>query len=216
MVTGGSKGIGRAICEVFSAQGYKVTAPSRGELDLVSSESVERWAAKNKVHFDILVNNAGVNPVSPLREFSLRAWSEALAVNLTGPMLLTKHVGASMCDAGWGRIVNVSSCYSYVAREGRSAYGAAKAGLNALTRSAALEFSGYGVLVNGVCPGFAETEMTQRNNTPEQIEMLAKQIPLGRLAKPEEVARLVLFLASAENTYITGQTVVVDGGFLLR
>jgi len=216
LVTGAGRGIGAAIAGKLKEQGFVVLTPSRSDLDLAEPKSVQAWVSGVGHRVDILVNNAGINPIAPLKDLSLDAWTEALAVNLTAAMLLTKHFGATMCAAGWGRVVNVSSCYSMVAREGRAAYAASKAGLNSLTRSAALEFAESGVLVNSVCPGFVETEMTRRNNSPAQIDLLKKQIPLGRLAQPEEIARLVLFLVSDENTYITGQTFVADGGFLLR
>jgi NAD(P)-dependent dehydrogenase (short-subunit alcohol dehydrogenase family) len=216
LVTGAGRGIGAAIADKFKERGLVVLTPSRDDLNLANCDSVKAWISNLDRPVDILVNNAGVNPIAPLKDLSLEAWSDALAVNLTAAMLLTQHFGVAMCAAGWGRIVNVSSCYSMVAREGRVAYASSKAGLNGLTRSAALEFADSGVLVNSVCPGFVETDMTRQNNSPAQIAELAKQIPLGRLASPEEVARLVLFLASAENTYVTGQTIVVDGGFLLK
>ena len=118
-----------------------------------------------------------------------------------------------MAARGWGRIISVSSCYSFLARAGRVAYSASKGALNQVTRTAALEFGGRNVLVNAVAPGFVETEMTRRNNDAGQIAQLASQTALGRLARPEEVAELVAFLASDQNSYITGQLVVIDGGF---
>lgn len=121
-----------------------------------------------------------------------------------------------MRQQGWGRIVNLSSCYATVTRPGRASYGAAKAGLNSLTRTACLEFAPGNVLVNAVCPGFVSTEMTHRNNSPRQIETMCGAIPLGRLASPEEIAAFVYFLGSEANTYITGQTLVIDGGFLCQ
>ena len=216
LVTGAARGIGLAIAEALRAQGTTVLAPSRAELDLGSPDSVLAWLTRPRPSVDILVNNAGENPVGPIDGISLDTWSRALAVNLTGPMLLLQHLAREMCSRHWGRIVNISSCYSIVARSGRAPYSAAKAGLNSLTRSAALEFAPHGVLVNAVCPGFVETDLTHSNNTPAQISALAAQVPLGRLAEPSEIARLVVFLASADNTYLTGQTVVIDGGFLLQ
>ena len=110
----------------------------------------------------------------------------------------------------------VSSCYSFIAREGRVAYSSSKAGLNALVRSAALEFAAHGVLVNGVCPGFVLTDLTKENNNELEIKQLESQIPLGKLADPIEIARLITFLGLSTNSYITGQCVVIDGGFLCQ
>ena len=216
LVTGASRGIGLAIANALRSRGDTVLAPGRAELDLGSNNSVASWLAHPRPPVDILVNNAGENPIGPLDSVTLETWQRALSVNLTAPFLLLQHLSREMRTRKWGRVINISSCYSLATRTGRAPYGAAKAGLNSLTRSAALEFAPDGVLVNSICPGFVETDLTRRNNTPEQIRALAAQVPLGRLAQPDEVARLVCFLASAENTYMTGQTVVIDGGFLLQ
>lgn len=216
LVTGASRGIGAAIAENLRARGDIVLGPTREELDLASVDSVLHWLSRPRPAVDILVNNAGENPIGALDHVTPDTWARALTVNLTAPMLLLQEVAKGMCANKWGRVINISSCYSLVARAGRAPYGAAKAGLNALTRSAALEYANHGVLVNAVCPGFVETDLTRRNNTPVQIEALAKQIPLGRLASPAEIARTVAFLTSDENTYLTGQTIVIDGGFTIQ
>jgi 3-oxoacyl-[acyl-carrier protein] reductase len=216
LITGGARGIGRAIAEALRARGDIVLTPTRAELDLASIESVKAWLNSSHPSVDVLVNNAGENPICPLDGVSLEDWNRAMTVNLTAPMLLLQSLAREMCAQNWGRIVNISSCYSIVSRTGRAPYGAAKAGLNSLTRSAALEFGPHGVLVNAVCPGFVETDLTHQNNSYEQILALAAQVPLGRLAFPTEIACLVSFLTSNENTYITGQSIVIDGGFLLK
>ena len=135
-----------------------------------------------------------------------------IQINLETPFLLTKYIINHMKQNKWGRILNISSAYSFLAREGRSAYSSSKAGLDALTRSLAVEYSGDNILVNSVAPGFVDTELTRKNNSESEIENICKNIPIKRLASSSEIAKIVFFLASKENTYITGQTIVVDGG----
>jgi 3-oxoacyl-[acyl-carrier protein] reductase len=112
--------------------------------------------------------------------------------------------------------VNIGSAFSVVSHEGRAAYSSAKSGLLGLTRTAAIEGGADGVLVNAVAPGYVRTDLTEQNNTPERIAEICEAIPMGRLAEPEEVAKLVTFLASEDNTYVTGQLISIDGGFLCQ
>lgn len=216
LLTGGARGIGAAIAVELGKRGWVVLAPRREDLDLASAESVEAYLAKESPVVDALVNNAGENPISPLVTLSRDAWLLAQQVNLASPLRLIQHCAVGMRARGGGRIVNMSSCYSFVTRAGRAAYSASKAGLNSLTRSAALELAADNILVNAVCPGFVETELTARNNSAEQIHQLLQGVPLGRLGRPEEIAKFVAFLISDDNTYLTGQTIPIDGGFLIQ
>lgn len=213
-VTGASRGIGRAIVERLSSEGYRLVTPSREEADLASPDSVCSYLARHPgLEIDVLVNNAGENQVSEITSLDLSVWERILHTNLTAGFLLTKQFAPGMAERGWGRIVNISSCYSFLARSGRAAYSASKAALDAMTRTSAVEFGMGNVLVNSVAPGFVETEMTCRNNPPSRIKALAAQTALGRLGQPSEIAEVVSFLASDRNSYITGQVIVVDGGF---
>jgi 3-oxoacyl-[acyl-carrier protein] reductase len=217
LITGASRGIGQAIAQQYIQAGYEVVTPSRSELDLASDASIlDYFSAQKNLQFDILINNAAENRIQTIQDLTLEAWQRMLMINLTAPFLLTKFVTSYMAAQGWGRIVSISSCYSLVSRIGRAAYSATKSGINAFTRTAALEFAGQGILVNAVGPGFVETDLTRQNNSPEQIEALRSQIPVGRLGNPEEVANLVFFLGSEQNSYITGQIVLIDGGFLAQ
>lgn len=215
LVTGGSRGIGAAIASEFSARGIRVIAPRREELDLARPDSVNKFVADHReTGIDILVNNAGINVIRPLEEISEDAWSQMFQVNLQAPFRLLQGLTPGMKAVGWGRVINVSSIFSLVAKEKRLAYSAMKSGLNGLTRTAAVELAPSGVLVNAICPGYVETEMTRQNNSAADLERIAATIPLRRLAQPPEIARLAAFLCSDENSYITGQLIVIDGGFI--
>lgn len=217
LITGASKGIGAAIASVLENQNIEVVTPTRDVLNLSQMESIAAYVASQQgAGFDILVNNAGINLLNEVTQVKDEDWQIMLQVNLTAPMALIRGFSPYMKDQKWGRIVNLSSIFSLVTRENRSAYSAAKAGLNGLTRTAAVEFAPYGILVNAVCPGYVETELTFANNSPQQLAAIADTIPLQRLAQPHEIAKLVGFLCSEENTYLTGQTLAIDGGFTCK
>jgi 3-oxoacyl-[acyl-carrier protein] reductase len=215
-ITGGARGIGQAIAKRFRQEGFEIAAPSRRELDLASLDSIETYLSTHATEADVLINNAGENLIFTLAKLGLPEWQRMQTINVTAPFLLTKHFAPLMARRGWGRIVNISSIYSLISRSGRGAYAASKAGLNGLTRTAALEYAEAGVLVNAVCPGFVETDLTRQNNTPAQIEALRQQVPLKRLGVPDDIASVVFYLASEQNTFITGQTIVADGGFMAQ
>lgn len=217
LVTGASRGIGASIASVFESLGIDVITPTRQELDLSKPESVEKYIESHKDSgIDIIVNNAGINILNDLASLQGLDWELMIQINLTAPMQLIRGFTPYMKSVAWGRIVNISSIFSLVTKEKRSAYSVTKSGLNALTRTAAVELAPYGVLVNSVCPGYVETELTSANNSPTELEQIAISIPIQRLAKPEEIANLVAFLCSKKNTYLTGQTIVIDGGFTCK
>jgi len=216
LLTGGSRGIGHVIAEMLRAEGHEVRTPSREEMDLSSPASVEAYVSALDWSPDVLINNGGLNKINALEKLPLEDWQAIMNVNLTAPFLLTQAVAPGMKARGWGRIVNISSCYSLVSRVGRMAYTASKSGLNGLTQSAAVELAPHNILVNAICPGFVETDMTRQNNNPAQIAALLAQVPMGRLAQPAEIATLVAFLVSERNTYLTGQCIPIDGGFLCQ
>lgn len=214
LLTGASRGIGAAIAAALTERGIDVVSPSRQELDLSDPASVDRFIAANSVvPVDILVNNAGINVIKPLEEIDDALWDAMFRVDLRAPFQLLRAFAPQMKARGWGRVVNLSSVLSLVSRERRIAYSTMKSGLNGLTRAAAVELGPYGVLVNAVCPGYVETALTRENNSPADLEQIRATIPLRRLAQPAEIARLVAFLCSDDNTYITGQILAIDGGF---
>ena len=214
LLTGGARGIGAAIAARLRAGGDEVVAPSRQELDLADAGSIEAFLARSGgLPVDVLVNNAGINVLRSIPEVDAATWQSMLQVNLTAALRLTQAFAPGMASRGWGRILNVASIFAVVTRERRAAYSMTKAALAALTRTAAVEFGPGGVLVNALAPGYVDTELTRRNNPPETIAAIEASIPLRRMARAEELAEIAAFLVSAANSYLTGQTVVVDGGF---
>jgi len=213
LVTGGSRGIGRAVVKAFEARGARVIAPSRSELDLLRPGQIEAYLGALRTPIDILVNNAGINPLGTALDASDEDIEQAMQVNLLAPMSLARGVAAGMVERGWGRIVNVSSIWGTVSKPGRFAYTVAKTGMNGLTRALAVELGPRGVLVNSVSPGFVGTELTYQNNSSEALAEVAAELPLRRLADPSEIAELIAFLASAANTFVTGQVILADGGY---
>lgn len=213
LVTGASRGIGRAIAARLIEDGIKVIAPTHSEMDLESNESIDQYLKTLPSFVDILVNNAGINRIDLFQNLSDEDLFDTIQVNLIAPMRLTRGIVQGMIGRHFGRIVNISSIWSLVSKPGRSSYSVSKDGLNGFTRALAVEVAPFNILVNSVAPGFVNTDLTQQNNSPEEINEICKKIPLNRLAEPEEIARLVAFLCSDANSYVTGQCLVMDGGF---
>ena len=216
LVTGGSRGIGKAIVNSLRDTGYTVYCPGREELDLSSNTSIEKFCKDFDQPLNALVNNAGINIINSFEEVSSEEIDQTFQVNLYSTMLLTKGLLKNFEKGVTGRMVNISSIWSAVAKEKRAIYAATKSAINSLTRSLALELSPYNILVNAVAPGYTATELTYKNNSENAIKNIEKLIPLGRLADPGEIASVVKFLLSAENTYMTGQTIIVDGGYTIQ
>lgn len=214
LVTGGARGIGAAIAGRLEDSGYRIIAPPRTALDLASPASIDAYlAAHGSQAVDVLVNNAGINTLRAIPEIDKHTWGEMLQVNLSAALRLTQAFAPGMAERGCGRILNVVSIFALVTRERRAAYSMTKAALAALTRTAAVEFGPRGVLVNAMAPGYVDTELTRRNNPPDAIAAIEASIPLRRMAQASELAEVAAFLVSDANSYLTGQTVVVDGGF---
>ena len=243
LITGASRGIGRATALAFAAQGDHVAVhhrdsailahavlaelPGEGHMvvqaDLTDADEARRMvdqAAVGLDGLDVLVNNAGIFVTHPIAEVSYEdwqaAWQRTLAVNLVGPANVTWCAVQHMIPRGGGRIVNVSSRGAFRGEPGQPAYGASKAGLNAFGQSLALALGSYGIAVATVAPGFVDTEMaTERVHGPNGAEVLA-QSPFGRVARPEEVAAAVLYLAAPEAEWASGTIVDLNGASYLR
>lgn len=226
LVTGGTRGIGFAIAALLVDADYEVFVTGKsvsGEgpkgtkyfsCDFSNQQALANFSkqiAEQKL--DILINNAGINKIGPMSAYSLDDFQALQQVNVVAPFLLCQAVTPGMCERRFGRIVNITSVFSVVSRIHRSAYSASKFGLFGLSRALALEVAKNNVLVNCLAPGFIETDLTKNVLGHKGIEEITKKIPMGRLGKPEEIAYFVKFLVSEENTYLTGQNIVVDGGY---
>jgi len=241
LVTGASRGLGKAIALALAGAGARLALVARDIQQLqtaaeeiratgaeaeifvadVSRESdIEQLAAQVKSRLgrvDILVNNAGINIRKPLVEFTADEWRQVLDTNLTGVFLMCRAFIPLMRGRGYGRILNLTSMMSHVALPGRTAYCASKAGLLGLTRALALELAPEGITVVGISPGPVATEMNAPLlNDPATYQQFTSNIPLGRWGKPEEIGRLALYLCSEEAAFITGVDIVIDGGWSAR
>jgi 3-oxoacyl-[acyl-carrier protein] reductase len=233
VVTGGTRGIGAAIVEELWNQGATViiTGTHQDEIDRLNQQATERKSyvqadflcpdslrafcdyIASLERLDVCVNNAGINIIKHVDQVTSDEFESVMAVNCRAPYMISQAAAQVMRRHNGGHIINIGSIWSVITRKGRSQYSTAKAGLAGMTRALATDVAADGILVNCVSPGFVLTDMTGQSLTPQEMEALARQIPLGRFAEPVEIARLVAFLGSDQNTYITGQNVVVDGGF---
>lgn len=212
LITGTSRGIGKAIKELFIEKGFEVFSPTRQEMDLKSNESIKKYVS-NLGAVDILVNCAGINDLASIDEMTEDKLQEMLQVNLISQTMLIKEVSPLMKKNKYGRIVNFASIWCDFSKERRIMYSIAKAGVKGLTTAVAVELSKHNILCNAIAPGFVNTEMTSQNNTPEQIRAISETLPVKRMAEPSEIAEFVYFLSSEKNSFMTGQTIFVDGGF---
>ncbi len=216
LVTGGTRGIGLGIADALRANDWKVIATGRSDFDLEKKESVASWLNSNSdLNPYLLVCNAGINLPKRIEAQSEEEFLRINQANYFSNVLLIKSIIPRMVKNGEGRVVFISSAYALKSKEGRSAYSASKAAMEAFIRTCAIEYSKQNILFNSIAPGFIETDLTLANNNPTQIKELTERIPVGRLGHAIEIAELVEFLGSPSNTYITGQTINIDGGFSL-
>ncbi len=237
LITGASRGIGKAIATKFAEQGAFVIGTATSDknaeqiskyleanqfsgtglvLNIADKSSVEEFAEKLK-EFDtpnILINNAGITRDNLLMRMKDDEWEDVINTNLTGMYRITKLCLRAMMKARYGRIINITSVVALTGNPGQTNYSATKAGMIGFTRSLASEIGSRGITVNAVAPGFIDTDMTNEL-TDDVKEAILKQITLGRLGQAEEVAAVVEFLASDNAAYVTGQTLSVNGGMYM-
>ncbi|WP_395480108.1 3-oxoacyl-ACP reductase FabG [Candidatus Curculioniphilus buchneri] len=235
LVTGASRGIGRAIVEKFAAYGATVigTATSHTgakaisaylgssgkgmELDVSKNVSIENFLEQIRIEFgaaDILVNNAGITHDNLLIRMKDHEWQSVLEINLTSVFRISKAIIRSMIKQRYGRIVTIGSAVGFMGNIGQANYAATKAGLIGFSKSLAREVASRGITVNVVAPGFIITDMTE-SLTNEDRACVLSRIPANRLGDPKEIANAVLFLASDEASYITGETMHINGGMYM-
>ena len=214
LVTGGSRGIGHAVVQELSQKNnWEVIAPSRDKLDLTDFNSIIEFT-KDIAPFNALVNVAGLNELRTLENIDDESLDVMLKTNLSGPLKLIQAIVPGMKTLGGGKILSFSSIWGMRSKEIRTLYSMGKFGLRGMTAALARELGPDNILLNTIAPGYVLTDMTFKNVPEEERKKICKEIPLGRMAQPEEIAKVVSFLISPDNTYITGQTIIVDGGFL--
>lgn len=212
LVLGGKGAIGAAIAEMLSERGDEVTATGRGELDLGDPDSIGGFFERQKPEFEVVVHSAGLNNPKLFADLTPAEIELSLQVNVQGFLRVLKHLDTHLRLRG-GRVLVISSLYGFLARRGRLPYVVAKHALVGAVKTLAIELGPHGVLINALSPGFILTRMTSKNNSPAAIAALEAGVPLGRLGTPREIAEVACFLCSGANTYLTGQDIVVDGGF---
>ena len=243
IVTGAAQGLGKqmasglaemgadvAIADINYANAETTATELDGETDVVPVEvdvtdesSVERMVedvTDQLGEIDVLVNNAGIVEQSPAEVTELDSWKRVLEVNLDGVFLCAKHVGTRMLERGEGKIVNIASMSGFDVNvpQKQASYNASKAGVSMLTKSLAVEWADRGVRVNAIAPGYMRTDLVDEvlEENPEMEETWLENTPMGRLGRPEELRELVVYLGSDASSYMTGSTVVMDGGYTAR
>ena len=237
LVTGGTGGIGSAISKTLSEAGFTVIATCRPSIDLsTDANNNKTFSGYDDIHIypadvsnfnscrslvetilldfgpiSVLINNAGVTDDSSIKKMDISQWHSVIANNLDSVFYLSKLVFGSMCDQGWGRIVNISSINGQKGQFGQVNYAASKAGVLGVTKSLAAEGARFGVTVNSITPGYIETKMV--TGLPEKIiTSIVSEIPVGRLGKPSEIAHTVRYIVDEKSGFLTGSNIAINGG----
>lgn len=234
LITGATKGIGKAAAILFVERGAQVIVTGTGmhapndpffvrkddaviycQADFSSRQGIKEflYRLKNYPKIDACVNNAGINILSSVDEVKDEDYDTMLSVNVNAPLAICKHLTIVMREQQYGRIVNIASIWSVLSKARRTSYSITKNAVVGLTKNLSVELASFGIMVNAVSPGFTMTELTRKNLSLEEIEKLSLEVPARRFANPTDIANVILFLCSKENSYLTGQNIIVDGGF---
>ncbi|CAN5885682.1 SDR family NAD(P)-dependent oxidoreductase [soil metagenome] len=239
LITGGARGLGRVIAEALASAGASVALTARNAesaeaaardlaetadaeaiglgVDVTKAADVEAMVSNTIKRFgrlDILVNNAGINIRRPIEQLEESEWDQVLDTNLKGAWLCCRAVAKPLKEQGWGRVINVSSMLGEVGLAERTPYCSSKGGMTLLTRTLALEWAPFGINVNAICPGPFATEINRPLlNDPEKRAAMEAKLPIGRWGDPHELGPAAIFLASEASSYMTGATLVIDGGY---
>ena len=232
LISGASRGIGKSIAENLHTKGYKIIGTATSDEgvkhlnekgfvgiklnlnDIDSLNNISEIVKEEHKDISVLINNAGITRDNIVLRMSSDEWDDVINIHLNGMFKLSKMVLRGMIKARWGRIINITSASASLGNRGQSNYAAAKAGVEAFSKSLSKEVGPRGITVNCVAPGFIETDMTSYINEKDK-EKLIKQIPLGRFGKPDEISKIIEFLVSDKSAYITGQTIHVNGGLYM-
>ena len=234
LITGGSRGIGKAMVQAFAERGYNVAFTYKSSADAAKKLSSETGAlaimadsaveediisatssvAKTFGGIDILINNAGISSFSLLQDLTLAEWNNCLATNLTSAFLYSREVIPYMLRSHKGRIINISSMWGLVGASCEVHYSAAKAGLIGFTKALAKELGPSGITVNAIAPGVIETDMNA-HLSPDDLRALSDETPMGRIGKADEIAKAALYLAGEDSSFITGDVLNISGGLVI-
>jgi len=236
VVTGATRGIGKQIADDLALCGANLiltgTNPEQIEelnkqakinnerkyyfcVDLLNPQSLDSFIEHLQQYpqIDGLVNNAGINRLNAVNDILINDWDEMMAVNLSAPFRILKEVSSKMIANKYGRVIQIASIFSKISKEKRATYSATKFGLHGLTVGASNDLARYNVLINTLSPGFVMTDLTRKNLSEKEREDLASQVPIKRFAEVKDISNIAVFLLSDLNQYLTGQNIIVDGGF---